>query len=163
LDISPSRASSSQDHQSKVLQQLSDVPEGRYWKVESLSRKFREEMEVLFVLKPEEMEREVRWFEQFEYGRAVLQAHVEQVISLRLKDRKEIYKRWRADLGDETARRYAKFAEHVIEKGRPRWFNKEITLYPDMILLKPSSVSTELRVSLSTSQRRATVTQGLLL
>jgi hypothetical protein len=128
--------------------------------VEDLSRKFREEMEVLFVLKPEEMEREVRWFEQFEYGRAVLQVHVEQVISLRLKDRKEVYKRWRADLGDATARRYAKFAEHIIEKGRPKWFSREITLYPDMTLLKPSSVSTALPVSLSTSPRKATATQS---
>jgi phage/plasmid-associated DNA primase len=145
------------------LHSLPEVPDGRYWKVDDFSRKFREAMEVLFVFKPEEMEREVRWFEEFEYGRAILQIHVEQVIDKPLKQRKEIYKRWRSDLGDEVARSRAKFAEYVIEHGRPKWFNRDLTTYPDTIVLKPSSLSTALPVSLSPSLQRATATQSSLL
>jgi hypothetical protein len=115
--------------------------------VDDLSRKFKETMEVLFVFTEEDLEQEVRWFEQFEYARAVMQVHVEQVLSLKLNERREVYKRWRADLGDDQARRYAKFAEYVIQNERPKWFNKEITLFPDTTVQKPSSVSTELRVS----------------
>lgn len=143
----------------EVLQQLPNVHAGRHWKVDDLSRKFKETMEVLFVFEPESLDQEVRWFEQFEYARVVMQLHVEQVMQLKLKERREVYKRWRADLGDEQARRYAKFAEYVLQNGRPRWFKNEITLFPDTIALRPSSVSTELPVSWKPSQRGRTATR----
>lgn len=143
----------------QVLQQLPDVHAGRRWQVDDLSRKFKETMEVLFVFTEENLEQEVRWFEQFEYARAVMQVHVEQVLPLKLKDRREVYKRWRADLGDEQARRYAKFSEYVIQNGRPQWFNKEITLFPDTTVQKPSSVSTALPVSWKPPQPTRPVTR----
>jgi hypothetical protein len=122
----------------------------RWWSVEDDSKRLREEMEMRGVFKPEDVEREVRWFEEFSYYRAVLQLHVEQVMDKPLKARKEIYKRWRKDLGDSTARTYAKFSEYVVEHGRPKWFQKELTLFPDTRLQRPSCVSTSLPVSLST-------------
>lgn len=118
---------------------------------------------MLRLFPPDATDRELVWFEQFEYARAIMQVHVEQVLDRPLKERKEIYKRWRADLGDAQARRYAKFAEYVQKNERPKWFKKELTLFPDTIVLKPSSVSTDLPVSLSPSLQKAIATQRQLL
>ena len=117
---------------------------------------------MLGVFSEEEASRELLWFAGFEYGRAVLQYHVEQALDRPVKERKEIYKRWREDLGDEQARRYAKFTEYVQKNERPKWFKKELTLFPDMIVQKPSCVSTELPVSLSPSLRKAIAAQSSL-
>lgn len=132
-----------------ALFELPGVHAGRCWSVDSDVQQFKEALEVRLMLQGEALVREVTWFEQFEYARAITQQHVEQVLSLPLKERKLTYKRWRQDLGDAVARRHAKFAEHVIQNGRPGWFKREITLFPDMIVLKPSSVAEHLPVSWS--------------
>lgn len=159
----PSGRGNNQSDKQKVLHPVSEVSAVRHWSVDPYSKRFIEEMEMLRLLSQDATARELVWFEQFEYARAILQIHVEQALDKPGKERKEIYKRWRADLGDEQARRYAKFTEYVQKNERPKWFKKELTLFPDTIVLKPSSVSTELPVSWSPSQRKAIATQRSLL
>lgn len=142
---------------------LFDMPElhaGRCWTVDSAAGQFEEALAMRIVLTPEKLETEVRWFKQFEYGRAVLQFHVEQVLGQKLKTRKEIYKRWRQDLGDDQARTYAKFSEYCIEHGRPKWFVEQLTQYPDTIVLPPSCALTILPVSWNTSSPTPDVTRN---
>lgn len=109
------------------------------------------------------IDREVAWFEQAAYHRAKLQCHVEQVLRLPLKARKEIYKAWRAQLGDDVARTYAKFAEHVIQKGRPQWFLPELTNNPHLTLLDPSSPAVPSQESCRPSPQDPTPMQPSLL
>ena len=134
-------------HQQEILHGLPDVHARRQWSLDQYIEQFKKEMEVRFMFSEADLAREVQWFSEFEYGRAITQLHVEQVYYLKLKERKEVYKRWRADLGDERARRHAKFAEYVIQNGGPAWFKKELTQFPDMNVLRPSCVSTDLPVS----------------
>lgn len=162
-DVASGREGGKRGNEPKVLHSVSAVPAVRHWSVDPYSKRFIEEMEMLRLLSQEAISRELIWFEQFEYARAILQLHVEQALDKPGKERKEIYKRWRADLGDEQARRYAKFTEYVQKNERPKWFKKELTLFPDTIVLKPSSVSTELPVSWSPSQRKVIATQRSLL
>jgi len=140
------------------LFQLPAVSTVQYWSVDEASRKFREALEmrgVYFGRTPEHIQHEVECFERSEYCRAVMQVHVEQVVGLKPKERKEIYKRWREDLGDKTAREYAKFSEYVIQKGRPQWFNPLLTRHPQLMLQKPSCVLESLPVSCKRSVDRA--------
>ena len=162
-DVASGRGSGKQGNEQKVLHSVSKVPAVRHWSVDPHSKRFLEEIKMLRILPQDTASRELVWFEQFEYARAVLQVHVEQALDKPGKERKEIYKRWRADLGDDQARRYAKFTEYVQKNERPKWFKKELTLFPDTIVLKPSSVLTELPVSLSPSQRKALAMQPSLL
>ena len=150
-------------HQPKVLHDLPIVQGVRQWSVDPYVEHFREEVEMLRLFSQDAVDQELRWFAEGEYHRAVLQIHVEQVLGKTVKDRKTIYKRWRTDLGDDGARRYAKYAEYVQEHGRPKWFKRELTLYPDTNVLKPSCVSTALPVSLSPSLPSQTVMQNSLL
>jgi len=150
-------------HEPQVLYDLPIVQGVRQWSVDPYVERFRQEMEMLRVFPQDAVDRELRWFSQGEYHRAILQVHVEQVLGKTLKDRKTIYKKWRADLGDDRARRYAKFSEYVQQHGRPKWFKKELTAFPDTIVLRPSSVSTDLPVSSRQSQQSQTVVQRPLL
>lgn len=132
-----------------------------------LVARYRKEMEVRSVYyqyTEEDIEREVRWFEQASYGRAKLQSYVEQVLALPLKARKAVYKKWRAELGDDTARTYAKFAEHLIENHRrPKWFIQAITDNWRQQQLQQSSPSTSSHASYRTSPRAPAPTQPSLL
>lgn len=124
---------------------MSELQANGEWSVVPLSRKYRQEMEVrrmYWAYSDEHIQRETEWFERHTYSRAKLQSYVERVLRVPLKVRKSVYKEWRAELGDDVARTYAKFAEHLIKEGRtPKWFLPEITHNPYLKLLPPSSKS----------------------
>lgn len=109
--------------------------------VGELCERFKEEMEVRslrYRYTAEHIQQELIWFREFTEHRIKLQLRVEPVLALRLKARKEIYKKWREELGDDNARRYAKLVEYFIEKGKPTWFQDSITTLIHTKLQSPS-------------------------
>jgi hypothetical protein len=128
-------------HEPALLLPVPELPAPRRWTVEDISGQFRRTLALRYLLTPEALEAEVRTFEQMAYSRALLQWHIEQVLDLTPSKRKRVYKRWRRDLGDDRARRYANFAEHLITRGtRPRWFLEELSPWQDVEIVRPPSV-----------------------
>jgi hypothetical protein len=72
-------------------------------------------------------EQEAKWQEEIRASQLRFKARVEEALKFRsnMKHRKEVYARWRQEVGDAVARESAKYVEAYI-KGQvewPRWFN----------------------------------------